>query len=90
MPFVYHILALLKQTNKQNRRDFKMELELPSQRNRLACLRPHTCGMFKRDKITFGLGLIAALDLRQVFLKDNRKADIITTVLNIKNTLTYN
>lgn len=57
--------VLLK--NKQNRCDFKTELELLSQRNRLACLRPQTFGMLKRDKITFGLGLIAALDLKQVF-----------------------
>lgn len=33
-----------------------MELELPSQRNCFIHLIPHNFGMFKPDKITFGLG----------------------------------
>lgn len=67
---------------------FKIELEMPSQRNCLASPTPQTFGMFERGKIIFGLGQSNSV-FQTTICKANWKACILTTRLKIKGIL-YN
>lgn len=63
-----------------------MELELPSQRNCRARLTPQTFGMFNLGKRTSRRGQSNIVSQRSA-CKANRKADILTTKLKIKDIL---
>lgn len=63
-----------------------MQPDLPFQRNRLTHLIPQNFGMFKLGKITFGL-CQTNIVFRIIVCKANRKADILTTRLKIKDIL---
>ena len=62
-----------------------MELELPPQRDCLECLTPQTLELLKLGKIALGWGY-SRIIFQTTICKD-RKTDIMTTVLKIKNIL---